>query len=264
MSRRRREGNCHICGTYGKLSFEHVPPKSAFNDRPICTPDIRKIIQESDPDIIRELRGKTSQLGAGGYTLCEPCNNNTGHWFGAYYASWTYQAYSYLLTAKSETTLSYPYYIYPLHVLKQIICMFFSINSPKFREKHEDLVRFALNPRDRYMPGNKRIFVAYTNSDRSRQSGVTGLLKFDSSSGGATSNFYSEISFPPFTYLLCLDSEPPDSRLMDITFFSHYGYSEFAMINLAIQLLPIYTWLPGDFRNRAEVRKQLELAGRVG
>lgn len=29
------DGVCNICGNYGKLSFEHVPPKGAFNDRPV-------------------------------------------------------------------------------------------------------------------------------------------------------------------------------------------------------------------------------------
>jgi hypothetical protein len=33
MSRRPVIGTCHICGDHGKLSFEHVPPKEAFNKR---------------------------------------------------------------------------------------------------------------------------------------------------------------------------------------------------------------------------------------
>ena len=30
-----RKGNCHLCGEFKELSFEHIPPKAAFNDRPI-------------------------------------------------------------------------------------------------------------------------------------------------------------------------------------------------------------------------------------
>ncbi len=26
------EGICHICGDYGKLFFEHIPPEAAFNN----------------------------------------------------------------------------------------------------------------------------------------------------------------------------------------------------------------------------------------
>jgi hypothetical protein len=35
---------CHICGTYGKLSFEHVPPRAAFNDRRILHVAFEEII----------------------------------------------------------------------------------------------------------------------------------------------------------------------------------------------------------------------------
>lgn len=26
-------GNCHICDKYGKLTFEHIPPKCALNNK---------------------------------------------------------------------------------------------------------------------------------------------------------------------------------------------------------------------------------------
>ena len=30
--REKPEGYCHICGKYGKLSFEHIPPQKALNN----------------------------------------------------------------------------------------------------------------------------------------------------------------------------------------------------------------------------------------
>ena len=44
------EGPCHICGKYGKLSFEHSPPEAAFNDRPLVYAAIKKLIGASDLD----------------------------------------------------------------------------------------------------------------------------------------------------------------------------------------------------------------------
>ena len=35
MRRDAQSGICHICGSDGPLSFEHVPPKLAFNEKPI-------------------------------------------------------------------------------------------------------------------------------------------------------------------------------------------------------------------------------------
>jgi hypothetical protein len=69
----------------------------------------------------------------------------------------------------------------------------------------------------------------------------------------ARSHVYSEISFPPFGYILTEDSPPPDRRLVDISFFAQYGYNDWVDISLRLPVLPIYSWLPGDFRSRDEV-----------
>lgn len=46
-----------------KLSFEHFPPESCFNDGKV------------------KIANKISQRGIGDYTLCDSCNNNTGKWY---------------------------------------------------------------------------------------------------------------------------------------------------------------------------------------
>lgn len=30
--KKNQEGYCHICGKYGKLTFEHIPPEKALNN----------------------------------------------------------------------------------------------------------------------------------------------------------------------------------------------------------------------------------------
>jgi hypothetical protein len=82
------EGICHICGAYGKLSYEHVPPSAAFNDKPVLYTTLLKILQRGDLD---GLTGKKLQRGAGANKLCEKCNATTGHWYGAAFADWAYQ-----------------------------------------------------------------------------------------------------------------------------------------------------------------------------
>jgi hypothetical protein len=37
-------GVCHLCGVFGPLTFEHVPPRAAFNDRGVLEADIYKLI----------------------------------------------------------------------------------------------------------------------------------------------------------------------------------------------------------------------------
>src|SRR5690606_19434915 len=87
MARRRTQGKCHICGQFGDLSFEHVPPEAAFNNRPIR---VKSGMQLVNADLDDE-RGRTQQRGAGGYTLCERCNSLTGTWYGSAYVDWACQ-----------------------------------------------------------------------------------------------------------------------------------------------------------------------------
>ncbi len=76
MARKKVFGNCRICGIYTKLSllsFEHVPPRAAFND---CTAAGKQIFEliNKDPDHYFEGKRHISQRDAGAHTLCEKCN----------------------------------------------------------------------------------------------------------------------------------------------------------------------------------------------
>lgn len=63
MVKMNKTGICHICLEEKKLSFEHFPPESCFNDGKV------------------KIANKISQRGIGDYTLCDSCNNNTGRWY---------------------------------------------------------------------------------------------------------------------------------------------------------------------------------------
>src|SRR5262245_38503149 len=123
MSRRRRgrprgeviRGVCRLCGKDGPLSFEHVPPQKAFNDRParVLRGDA---IFKVDPD---DLRGRIEQGGAGEHTLCGPCNHNTGSWYAPAFIDWAYQAMWILRATGGLASLNHVYHIFPLRVLKR-------------------------------------------------------------------------------------------------------------------------------------------------
>lgn len=118
-------GPCHICGLVRELSFERVPPRAAFNDRPVENPDITRLMGTSDLDAMERVRGRQSQRGAGGHTLCVKCNPTTGHWYGSAYVDWAVQGLELLHAAGSSPTLYHTFHVYPLRVIKQIITMFF-------------------------------------------------------------------------------------------------------------------------------------------
>jgi hypothetical protein len=120
------DGLCHICGKYGKLSFEHSPPEAAFNHRPLVYAAIKKLIGTSNLD---NPKGRTQQRGAGAYTLCERCNNLTGHWYGGAFVEMAYQGMQILQRAGKAPTLYYPFHIFPLRIIKHVICMFMNATT---------------------------------------------------------------------------------------------------------------------------------------
>ena len=197
------------------------------------------------------MKGRVQQSGAGDYTLCERCNNDTGAWYGNAFADWTWQGARILSLAEGQPSLYYNFQIFPLCVIKQVLCMFFSTNGEKFRGAQPELVRLILNREERCLKPGIRIFTFFNSSPVTRQTGVVGQANVFT--GKVT--IMSEIAFPPLGYLMTFNSEPPKEQLVDISFFAGYRYSDWKEISLRIPALPVYTYLPGDYRPREAFRK---------
>ncbi len=125
-------GFCALCGTYGKLSYEHIPPRSAFNSKPVKMYTGTELLK-NDSALPWEVNGLTSinrQQGSGKFALCQPCNNNTGSWYAREYQEVAHIV-AYALQ-DPEVTDSHAIGIrdvYPLRFFKQIISMFCSVNN---------------------------------------------------------------------------------------------------------------------------------------
>ncbi|MEJ9165099.1 hypothetical protein, partial [Paenibacillus graminis] len=161
-------GICHLCGINGELTFEHVPPKSAFNDQKVIKGVFDRYANQG-PDV--EIKGPQQQSGIGGYTLCGKCNNTTGQWYADNYKEWTYQSVDLILKSKGENIGSYQFQIYPLRVIKQIICMFFSTNRNDFSKDYPELVRFVLNKEAKFIKPYFKFYAYLTVSNKARFSG---------------------------------------------------------------------------------------------
>jgi hypothetical protein len=104
-------GVCHICGKFGKLAFEHSPSASAFNDHRVLCVSFQQVLNNQHP---HEFRGRYQQKGAGDFTLCVKCNNDTGSWYGTAYAGWAAQAMRIVLGTGGRPTLEYPFRVFSL------------------------------------------------------------------------------------------------------------------------------------------------------
>lgn len=248
MARKLVTGVCHICGINGKLSFEHVPPRSAFNKRPIVRRSGEELIN-SDLD---DTNGEIRQRGAGDYTLCPKCNNLTGKWYGSAFVDFVYQGMNILRYTKGEPSIYYTFHIFPLRIIKQVVSMFFSANGPKFRDANPELVKFVLDKYSYGLDRKYRIYAYYNLGARSRQIGLSSSANLKT----GVINVMSEIAYPPIGYMMTLNSPPPDDRLLDITFMSRYKYNDWKSIPLRLPILPVYTYIPGDYRDRDTVLRQ--------
>src|SRR5688572_23653295 len=115
----RPEGICHICHRRGKLSFEHVPPRRAFNRLPVVAHTLNHPLA-----ITKRIPFGTTlkyRAGMGVETICERCNGFTGDYYGFAFAEWMRQALvdadRYERAGASEQMILLPFHIEPLAVL---------------------------------------------------------------------------------------------------------------------------------------------------
>jgi hypothetical protein len=102
----RVTGECCICGYIGELTFEHVPPRAAYNDRRVFEAKMENLLGGEWIPGTAVTNGRYLQRGAGRYSLCGKCNNDTGAWYGTPYVDFARQAMVILSRSKGELSLA--------------------------------------------------------------------------------------------------------------------------------------------------------------
>jgi len=259
MRRKKQYGKCHLCGKEDYLSFEHTPPRKAYNSNKAFLLRGESILEHDKdlfPWLLPQAKGVLVQGGIGGYTLCEKCNNNTGSWYGNDFVDFINKG---LREACSKNCISNSYVdielndIYPLRILKQIITMFFSINNPQLSVVHPELRGLVLSKEKKGI--SEKDFGLYIYFIKIpglyRRAGVTGI-------GNVLDKDFkprviSELSSYPFGFIL--EFKPKDKKgFYDISYFANdFDYNQSATIKLSIPVYEVNTWFPLDYRKREEV-----------
>lgn len=245
---RSKIGACHLCGKYGPLSEEHVPPQAAFNRGPT-----RQILFEDSlrfgPDA--PANGIELPNGLSGFTLCAKCNQKTGRIYGAAFADWCFEGVEILHKSGGVPKTLYLRNIYPLKVIKQVVTMFASVCGSDFSSRFPGLAEFVLTKYEKGLNDRYRIYCFLNPSSRYRYCGIGGILK----PLEGKYHIFSEMCFPPFGYILTDRSTPPDSTLTDITGFACYDLKIKRTIELPIVVKYSSSHLPGDYRSADELRQ---------
>lgn len=247
-------GICHLCGQHTELSFEHVPPRKAFNNSRVTQSDVKQMLDEGLIFATGSTRGTYEQRGAGSYTLCRSCNNYTGRWYASEYIKFSMQV-DQQLRRSSDELLDVSVTVRPLSIYKQLLTMFCSANPEQFTAKNPILTRYLLNKEERSRPMNMSVYIGIYDLSHShcyRQSGLTARLNLKNGSF----DLISEVSFYPFQVVLAVDGGSPDSKLKKVDWFSESAWKEERTISLKLYRLESNTLLPGDYRTKNQILKR--------
>lgn len=234
------DGKCALCGEFKQLSFEHVPPKSAFNDKPILVQGSEQLTDQTS-----KLFGKKSKSnkGFGGYTLCNSCNNNTGAWYAKDFADFAHQGMKIIQEIKNHNyVIEGNYIIKPLNVIKQIFTMFMSADKSGHLQSIPHLVEFIMDKEKIGMPDGYKIFLYSSLSPVKRKIGYSIVY-----AGELGIQKWSEINFQPFGYLLAEDSLAAHKDMCDISEFGKFSYDELVSVKITSRYLIVSSPWIGEY-----------------
>lgn len=255
MIRKGEVGTCHICGYTSILSFEHVPPKSAYNKKTFLQYNLEDKVKGVD------VQGRKIQGGVRVYTLCKSCNNNTGAWYASEYVDWAHIGHDVLESLKllgspGEISITFKE-VYPLRFLKQVVVLFFSISSVgnALAKSDPKLSEFVLNKESTDLPEGFRFFMRLFESSSIRHMPLAAKLPitYNKTSDGeiidlraGNPTIFSEVTHRPFALVMTMDGEN-FSDATEITQFAKFGYDDKVDLPLTLQISYKDSHYPSDY-----------------
>jgi hypothetical protein len=247
MSKKKEEiGICKLCGKKKKLSFEHIPPRVAFNKTTKYYSFSQDEYYKSSNLLNFKPKGKVFQGGLGLYCLCKECNSFLGQNYVRPFSDFInigmHLNYKYDFDVIQITAMNQN----PLRILKQIASMFISISDPTFTEEYPEILEFVLDPEKQELSEKHRFYLYMTKEDSQfRKFGYPTIIN--------THGIICELTYPPFGYVLNVDSENSIPYLTDITNFKKYNDNRAHQFDITMVKLPTYLHIPLDYRNRNEI-----------
>jgi hypothetical protein len=258
---------CRICRREdAKLSFEHVPPRAAFNDEPTTVYGLDDWLNRTPEGELAG--GRVEQRGAGGHTLCERCNNNTGSWYGTELKRAANTGVSLLRKTPldefdgllehrwAQVTLKQSEMgPHPLRFIKQIVTMLLATSPPELTVGHPELGDFVLDRTRTELSDRYRFYLALYAGPYARTTGVVSAFDGDRN----RSDTFVEVAWPPYAYVMTIDSEPEAIPTADITGMVEVGYKQRADVDLDLLIAFGHTAVPLDYRTSAMIERDSAL-----
>lgn len=250
------KGTCRLCQNETELSFEHVPPATTLNR------NTRYVSVEFEDylkarNILKEPpKGKVKQGGIGYNSFCRTCNSFLGSNYVNPYKRWVSGGIELLKNTEFAVHTYVIKDIEPLRILKQILAMFLAINQETFSESFPEISAFVSNAFSNNLPDKFQVFTYLTRAERVRY--VPYMVQGDLRSGKSIQ--CSEISFPPYGYVLTIDYYEKINLLNKITSFKSFSLDKSTSLRMRMAQLPTYIPLPLDYRSEQKTNDDIERA----
>ena len=261
MAKKPRYGVCKLCGELSVLTYEHVPPRSAFNNTPARLIEGREVLKSLDSDRLpwefSDLRGRIQQQGKGGYFLCRKCNENSGSWYVPFFTEYVQGVFGAIysnngiegVTAMQLRAES----IRPLAIFKEIMVLFCDINSGCFGDSNLRSFLLEKNNTDMFDSKKYRVFCYIAKGPVFRMNGLS-INCHHVNTHKPIFVEMTELSSFPLGFSLYIDL--PDGYQpegCEITSFSQFHYEDSVSCEITLPVLESNVLFSGDYRTKQEI-----------
>jgi hypothetical protein len=267
IKRKKRYGRCRICEKFRRLTKEHVPPESAFNDKGYLQ------FYADQVNEAEKLKWKVKDVNSKGiyiFTLCEECNRKTGTLYGTQYVDFV-RAFSDVANPNNANSFVEVHIknFFPARVVKQVISMVLSTSYPhsfenytwawnsdppdlqRLRSVYNELRSFVRDKNTRGLPASVRLYAhAVANKGVGFRTGI-----FASGKRSTNSRYWVVVGgLWPIHWVLLLDGDI-DEELLDVTEWASLGFKDRRNRRIQIPCRWSVGRMPLDPRSREEVSR---------
>lgn len=245
MSDESKFGHCWLCGQWEKLTREHIPPRSAFNDRPI----LMMAIEQNTLSTGRLQWGRKVEQGMTVRSLCRECNSRGGSKYGTHYADFISKVAAIVEKAKTGDQVTIYGVKRPLSILKQCMQSFVSANGPYFVNANPWVRKFIRNSRNQEWPRDMFAYMFATNTRGGRRTGVMGFYDFVH----CRTETIAEFTFWPIGVVLSFGQELHGYPVTPIHNWAEREYTWDGELDVTLTVNPSSSAYALDFRTKQEI-----------
>jgi hypothetical protein len=265
-------GRCRVCGKFGQMTEEHLPPRSALNKATFKSASFGQWMKTVDLEVIPD--GRQQQGGVRGHMLCFDCNNFTGGRWGNEYKKWAHGIAGIMAglpmgLAEIAEMPDCPgvgrvefHDVYPGRFVRQALSMMMSISgSAEFGDRYPVIRDLVLGGDPASLPAGMKMFMVPCAGPRGRfHGGPWGQGAYDRATKRWT--FVLEVALPPLAIQLIVDGDPSRGAGVDISECTEVPVGTALSLMVEEMMLGFtYSPYPCDFRTAGQMRADLLRAG---